>query len=252
VLLDVGEAAHDEAYALARGALQEAPMHHDLLHQLRGALQAAGSPARAVKQQAYMKSAMPYWGVDMTTCRRIARDAVRAWPVVNARAWTRDVRALWRGATHREERYAALELCADKRARGFLTADALPLAEELIVTGAWWDLVDELASHMVGTMLAQDPVPMKKALRAWSKDKDLWKRRTSIIAQLGAKKATDTALLEQCIAPNLADESFWLRKAIGWSLRQYARTDPAWVKRYVKAHQDALSGLSKREALKHL
>ena len=87
-------------------------------------------------------------------------------------------------------------------------------------------------------------------LRRWAKDDDLWKRRAAIIAQTRLRDATDTRLLEDCIAPSIARTEFWLRKAIGWALRSYAYTDMAWVKRYVAAHPE-LSGLSRREALKH-
>jgi 3-methyladenine DNA glycosylase AlkD len=78
----------------------------------------------------------------------------------------------------------------------------------------------------------------------------MWLRRTAILAQVRFRDETDLTLLEDCIAPSIARKEFWLRKAIGWALRSYAYTDMAWVKRYVAAHPE-LSGLSKREALKH-
>jgi 3-methyladenine DNA glycosylase AlkD len=87
---------------------------------------------------------------------------------------------------------------------------------------------------------------------AWSKSDDMWKRRTSIICQLGFKKNTDLDLLYACIEPSLDSKEFFLRKGIGWALRQYAWTDPAEVKRYVRRHKDRLSSLSQREALKNI
>jgi 3-methyladenine DNA glycosylase AlkD len=81
---------------------------------------------------------------------------------------------------------------------------------------------------------------------------NMWKRRSAILCQLNARSETDLALLEACIAPSMASKEFFLRKAIGWALRQHARTDPAWVAAYVKRHEARLSGLSKREALKHI
>jgi 3-methyladenine DNA glycosylase AlkD len=86
----------------------------------------------------------------------------------------------------------------------------------------------------------------------WSRDKDIWKRRSSIICQLGFKQDTDLDLLYACIEPSLDSDEFFLRKAIGWALRQYAWTDPDEVIRYVNAHEGSLSGLSKREALKNV
>jgi len=89
-------------------------------------------------------------------------------------------------------------------------------------------------------------------MRAWAVDGDPWIRRTAILSQLTFREDTDTALLRDCIEPNLDDPSFWIRKAIGWALRQYARTDPDWVRDTVAGYGDRLSGLSRREALKHL
>ena len=93
---------------------------------------------------------------------------------------------------------------------------------------------------------------MPRAMLGWAGDADMWKRRSAILCQLGAKADTDLALLEAAIAPSLGSKEFFLRKAIGWALRQYARTDPVWVARYVAAHEGELSPLSKREALKHI
>jgi 3-methyladenine DNA glycosylase AlkD len=87
---------------------------------------------------------------------------------------------------------------------------------------------------------------------AWSRCSDLWKRRTSILCQLLFKEQTDLELLYACIEPSLASREFFLQKAIGWALRQQARTNPSEVKRYVRLNQARLSALSRREALKHL
>ena len=124
--------------------------------------------------------------------------------------------------------------------------------EELIVTGAWCDLVDGIASRRLGGLLRRYPAEMGKEMLRWSRDRDMWKRRSAILCQLGFKEETDLELLYGCIRPSLDSNEFFLRKAIGWALRQYAWTDPDEVARYVKAHEDRLSGLSKREALKNV
>jgi 3-methyladenine DNA glycosylase AlkD len=93
---------------------------------------------------------------------------------------------------------------------------------------------------------------MRAAMLAWSRDADLWKRRVAIISQRHCGAATDEALLFACITPNLADREFFIRKAIGWALRQYARVAPDAVRQYVRAHANEISPLSRREALKHL
>jgi len=202
--------------------------------------------------QAYMKSAMPYHGVPTPALRRVYKQVFAEVDLPSAEAWQGEVLALWRGAEFREERYAAIGLSGLRRADRFQTLDALPMYEEMIVSGAWWDYVDSLAGHRIGLLLRRFPDPMRATMLAWSQSDDLWKRRTSIICQLGFKRETDLDLLYACIEPSLTSREFFLRKAIGWALREHAKTDPDWVRRFVAEHVDALSGLSKREALKHL
>jgi 3-methyladenine DNA glycosylase AlkD len=222
-----------------------------LLLRLREELAAAADPGRATGMQAYMKSVMPYHGVRMPDLRVICKRVFDEHPLGSCKEWQAAVLGLWRGARFREERYAAMELAAHRRHRECRTPAILPMYEEMIVTGAWWDYVDEIA-HLVGQLLRSNPKQMRPVMRAWSKDRDLWKRRVSIICQLSFKQDTDLELLYSNIEPNLADRDFFIRKAIGWALRQYAWTDPREVARYVRANEARLSGLSRREALKNI
>jgi len=199
--------------------------------------------------QAYMKSAMPYHGVPAPILWRTCQQLFGKWELSSAPIWRAQVRELWRGATHREERYAAILLCGDKRAAAFQTPEAMRLYEEIVVTGAWWDYVDSVASRRVGPILQNYPEPLRRMMRVWSNSDHVWKRRTAILCQLGLKHETDLELLYACIQPSLDSSEFFLQKAIGWALRQYARTDPQEVKRYVRRIEGRLSNLSKREAL---
>jgi 3-methyladenine DNA glycosylase AlkD len=219
---------------------------------LRAALIAAAEPARAAPMQAYMKSAMPYFGVRSARVKTACREVFATYAFDDPEVWRADVLGLWRAATHREERYAAIALARHRGARPFQTLAALPMYEEMIVTGAWWDFVDELAAHAIGGLLASFPDPMRETMLAWSRSPDMWKARTSILCQLTFGEATDLALLYTCIEPSIRSKEFFLRKAIGWSLRHVARHDPAEVSRYVREHAGELSGLSRREALKHV
>lgn len=216
-----------------------------LADSIRLALREAADPALAPAQQAYMKSTMPFLGVRVPEVRRLTKAAARgeadAAPIVAAAL------GLWRGATHREERYAASALMALRPVRARL--DMLDVHEEMIRTGAWWDHVDEVTHRLTETLDAH-PDEMTPLLLSWSRDPDHWIRRASIISQLGRRGSTDVDLLTAVISPNLADSEFFIRKAIGWALREYARTDPGWVRGFVDAHE--LSPLSRREALKHL
>jgi 3-methyladenine DNA glycosylase AlkD len=128
----------------------------------------------------------------------------------------------------------------------------LDLYRHLIVTGAWWDLVDEIASHLVGDVLASHRAEVTPVIRQWAVEGDPWLRRTSVICQLRHGAGTDLDLLRQAIEANVEDTSFWLRKAIGWALRQQAKTNPDWVRAEVDRLDGRISGLSRREALKHL
>ncbi len=219
---------------------------------LRSALRRVAEPARAAPMQAYAKSSMPYLGVTAVPLRRVCREVFADVELPTAAAWRRAVLELWRGARFREERYCAIELTGVKRFEPFQGLAALPMYEEMIVTGAWWDLVDGIAGHRLGALLLRFPREMKKEMLAWSRSDDLWKRRSAILCQLTFKKDTDLGLLYATIEPALASKEFFLRKAIGWALRQYAWTDPKEVRRYVREHEDRLSPLSRREALKNL
>lgn len=199
-----------------------------------------------------MKSQMPYHGVPATALRALCRQVYSQLELPAAAAFRAQVLAIWRQAQFREERYAAIELTGHRMARGFQDMDAVPMYEEMIVSGAWWDYVDVLATNRLSTILQKEPVAMAALMRGWSRCDDLWKRRSAILCQLPRKQNTDLALLQDCIEPALPSREFFLRKAIGWALRHYARTDPAWVLHYVRTHRDALSPLSQREALKHI
>jgi 3-methyladenine DNA glycosylase AlkD len=225
----------------------------DWLVELRSSMRKQGDSARALQQQAYMKSEMPYHGLSNAEMRAICRETFEDYPFDDAEVWRKDVLAIWRDAAKREERYAAIELAQHRKAKKAFYKDltSLPMLEEMIVSGAWWDYVDALASHNVAWILEADPKPMKKAMRRWSTDDDMWKRRTSIICQLHVKEI-DLDLLYECIEPSIASKEFFLRKAIGWALREHAWDDPKEITRYVTKNAERLSPLSIREALKNV
>ncbi|HEY6880892.1 MAG TPA: DNA alkylation repair protein [Polyangiales bacterium] len=223
-----------------------------LLHALRAALARVAEPARAEAMQAYMKSAMPYHGVSAANVRTVCREVFTDYTFETAEAWRADVLALWRNADFREERYAAIALSGHRGAKAFQTLEALPMYEEMIVNGAWWDYVDVLAARRIGVLLASYPREMRRVVLSWSHAADLWKRRSAILAQLSFGEGTDLTLLFACIEPSLAEKDVFLRKAIGWSLRQAARHYERDIVRYVRDYDARLSPLAKREALKHV
>lgn len=219
---------------------------------LRRELAAAGDADRAAGQQRYMKSELPYFGLTAPELRALLRPHLRAYAPGSRAEWEADVRTLWDEVTYREEWYVAIAIARHRAARPWQDPASLDLYRHLVVTGAWWDVVDEVASHLVGGVLASHRSVATPVLRRWAVDEDLWLRRAAVLSQLRHREATDLDLLTFAIDENAAVRSFWLRKAIGWALREHARTDPAWVRGFVVARADTLSPLSQREALKHL
>ena len=201
--------------------------------------------------QSYMKSAMPFYGVTSPQVDAVCKKVFAENPFPSCEEWQAAILELWRGARYREERYVAIRLVSVKRHRECWSPDLMPMLDEMIVSGAWWDYVDALA-QVVGELLRSHPKKIRPVMRAWSTDANLWKRRVSIICQLSFKRDSDLELLYANIEPNLADRDFFIRKAIGWALRQYAWTNPKEVERYVHDHEAQLSGLSRREALKNI
>lgn len=222
-----------------------------LVAQVRDGLAEIADPGRATDMQRYMKSEMPFRGVPAPERRALGKRLFASHDLSTVDLWRDTVLELWRCANYREERYLALDLTGVRRYARWQSPDLLPLYRELIVTGAWWDFVDEVANRRVGPLLRAHPGELTPVLLRWSTDEDKWLRRTAIICQLGSKDATDTELLTASIEANLTDQDFFIRKGIGWALRQFARTEPGWVRAFVDAHP-TMSGLSRREATKHL
>lgn len=206
-------------------------------------LAAVADPAKAAPMAKYMKTDMPFYGVQKPARRPIWKALVKQYPPADRDAYEANVLALW-ALPHREEKYAAIHY-----ARAFpdhCTLASLPLYERMIREGAWWDLVDGIAPYLVGALLPHVD------LRAWARDDDLWIRRSALIAQLNKKEDTDADLLFELCLARAHETEFFIRKAIGWALRQYARTDADAVRAFLAEHGEALSGLSRREASKHL
>jgi 3-methyladenine DNA glycosylase AlkD len=224
-------------------------VNRELLAAIRTALMEQTDPVRVAGAQAYMKSTILSLGVRVPDVRRLVVAAAAAYPFESPEQLRATVLELWREAQWREERYAAIDLTGLRLVAR--EPQMLPVYEEIIRTGAWWDFVDGV-SQRIGALLQSHRAMMTPVLRRWSTDEDFWIRRAAITSQLKAKAATDTGLLREVIEPNLKDPEFFIRKAIGWALREYAKTSPAWVRDFVAEHGAQLSPLSRKEALRHL
>lgn len=236
----------------------------DLVQTLRNLLGTAAHPVRAQGIRAYMRSAMPYRGIAAPELRRLVGPVLAAHPLADEDVWHATVLELWDHAGFREERYVAVGLARHRHHRAHQQPHTLDLYEHLIHSGAWWDLVDEVAGHPVRDLLLAHREQVDPVMRTWAVSDHLWPRRAAIICQLGTRARCDQDLLAHAITENLDGSTrtmpaasayrreFFVRKAIGWALRDHARTHPDWVRAFVAEHERELSGLSRREALKHL
>lgn len=230
-----------------------APAHtwsvEDLVATARAQLTAAADPTKAIAMAAYMKTAMPFYGVSQPSRTVILRQLKRDFPIVDANRYREAILALW-VQSQREEKYLAISVAMAWPA--FVTREAIPVYERLIREGAWWDFVDDVAIRLVGKVWMEDRAWASPLMDAWIEDPDPWIRRAAIIGQIKHKAATDEARLFDYCRRRALETGFFIRKAIGWALREYARTDPEAVRAFLAANRERLSGLSYREAGRYL
>jgi 3-methyladenine DNA glycosylase AlkD len=230
-----------------------------LIAALRAAFAAHADPAQAAPMQAYMKSALPFYGIAAPLRRRLTAEAVGAHPCVDTAALAHTMRTLWDEARFREERYAAVELPRlGRRHPKLVNLELLPLAEHMIASGAWWDLVDDLSGNLLARLLERHPREVKPLLRRWAKSDDLWLRRAAMLSQRSLDAiAFDPVLLYDCILPSIGSSTsarlageFFIRKGIGWALRERSYAAPDEVQAFCKEYAAQLAPLTVREALK--
>ena len=198
-------------------------------------------PENAVQMKAYMRGQFDFFGIQAKPLRALARNFVKQHQDLAV------VEALWQ-LPQRELQFIAVDILRKIAPR--LPADSIHTIEHLITDKSWWDTVDHLAINVVGPLCKAHPELIKQTIAPWGYHANFWLRRTAILFQLKYKIDLDTNLLTQMILANADDEEFFIRKAIGWILRQHAKTDAAFVQQFIMDH--ALSPLSVREATKHL
>ena len=199
----------------------------------------------AIRMAAYMKTSMPFYGVPKPARELICRELRKRFAVTNQKNYERAVLSLWK-LPHREEKYFAIDVA--RTSRDFIVPDSVPLYRRMVEEGAWWDFVDEIAAHLIGAVLLHHRKEIAPLMDQWIEDADLWIRRTAIISQLTHKDKTDHARLFRYSLAQAAEKDFFIRKAIGWALRQYAYTAPDRVRDFITKNRNRLSPLTYREA----
>lgn len=221
---------------------------HAMVVYLRGELEKAADPEKAKPMAAYMKNLQPFYGVAMPARKKMFQSARKQCDIKSHDEYEAVVKELWRGK-FREELYFATDIAMHYKA--FRTDKAMRLYTFMLKSADNWDTVDAIASHLVGELVLHNR-KHEALLKKWSRSKNMWLRRTSLLAHLRHKKQTNIHLLEETIRLLMGENEFFIQKAIGWVLRQYAYTNPKWVKQFVRKHAPRMSHLAKREALKHL
>ncbi|MFJ9818975.1 DNA alkylation repair protein [Streptomyces sp. NPDC101151] len=226
-----------------RSALADA-----VLERLTAGYSAAADPGRAVPMRAYMKDVAPFLGIPTPARRNLSRTLLAGTPRPDEADCTAIALRCWR-LPEREYHYFAVDYLRRHAAR--CSSAFLPVARHLLTTVPWWDTVDLLAAHVVGALVTADP-GLTADMDAWITDADLWVARTALLHQLRYKERTDAdRLFAYCLLQS-GHPDFFIRKAIGWALREYSKTDPEAVRGFLARERGRFAPLTVREALKNI
>ena len=204
-------------------------------------------PARATQMKAYLKDQFEFYGVPAPIRKQLIQEHKNEFGLIPEAEIEEIIKWCWQ-QPEREWQYAAMDLLG--RTARKVNKEILPLYEYLIVNKSWWDTIDFIASNLVGPIFKKYPEAINPETNKWMASNNMWLQRTCLLFQLKYKQNLDTALLESFIMPLKSSKEFFIRKAIGWILREYSKTNEEYVRDFVAAHE--LSGLSQREALKWL
>ena len=219
---------------------------HAYIKPLRKAFELIADKDMAKGQQAYMKNLFPFFGIKTDDRRTITKAHFKEKGLLDEATLHEVVKELWE-LPNREYQYAGQELLHFHRKT--FTIHIIKCIEHCITNKSWWDTVDALNTMAAGVYFEHFPQKISSVTGRWNGSDDMWLNRSSLLFQLKYKQKTDTALLASYIETLAPSKEFFIRKAIGWILREYAKTNPDWVREFVETHGE-LSGLSKREALK--
>lgn len=215
-------------------ALEQQFMHH-------------ADPERAFAMSAYMRNKFAFYGIAAELRKEITLPVFKRFPPETEADLHRLARSMWQ-KPEREWHYTAILLIS--KHKKLWSYELIELLSDLLQQNSWWDTVDGLSSNCIAPYFLKFGETRKKVLEEWERSGNMWLIRICIIHQLACRKNTDLNYLKGIITRQAESDAFFIQKAIGWALRQYAKTDPAWVRNF--ALTNTLKPLSIREALKNI
>lgn len=218
---------------------------HDYLLPLEKQFKHHADKTVALKAKAYLLDQFEHYGLTASFRRNISKEYFKKNPLVDIKEITTITQACFQNP-YREFHHAGIDFFAFNKK--FWNEDTIQVIEYGLLHQSWWDSVDAIASDWIHPYFIKFPKQIRSVTKKWNQSKDLWLQRSSILFQKFRKKDTDTKLLSEYILNCANSKEFFIQKGIGWALREYSKTDPAWVSHFVKHH--SLPALSKREALK--
>jgi 3-methyladenine DNA glycosylase AlkD len=206
------------------------------------------NPENAFAMSKYMKNNFPFFGIKTEERRRIFKEICKEnKEEVSAKA--REIALDLYSKPQREFHYCAIEILIKELKGNYKKEDIEPI-EKLITNNSWWDSVDTISKYILGEYLLEFPMETKNVINRFSKSENMWLNRSAILFQLGYKQKTDFEILKAECNNHKISKEFFIQKAIGWALREYAKTNPEEVKNFVVNNN--LMPLSTKEALKNI
>lgn len=219
-----------------------------MIQDLEKLFKSAANPTVAAEQSAYLRNLFPFFGIAKPDRAILEKEIFKKTKIEDLASLQKTLLKLWE-KDRREFHYAALTLA--QKYRKLMTPEILPTLEIMIRNQSWWDTVDTIAPNLIGYLVQTYP-ELTHIMDRWIEDSYLWIRRAALLHQLRWKQATDEKKLFAFCQKTCHEKEFFIQKAIGWVLREYSKTDPKAVKKFISQHRERLSNLSVREASRHM
>lgn len=220
----------------------------NFIKSLETTFQENGNPENAAAMAKYMRNHFSFFGMKTEERRRIFKDIWKE-NKNEIEENPREIALKLYSKPQRELQYCAIEILI-KQLKGNYNKKDIQLIEKLIITNSWWDSVDTIAKNILGEYLLEYPLETEKVIERFSNSENMWLNRSAILFQLGYKQKTNFDLLKSECEKHKKSNEFFIQKAIGWALREYAKTNPEAVRNFVA--NTNLKPLSTKEALKNI